>query len=186
MSAEKIINQIKKDAEKKVNKIIKQAEKQSNENLENIIKNTEKQAEMIISDGKIKAENIKSVLISKAKQEEKKEILNAKEKIIDECFLKAHHRLCTLTDDEYKKIVSTFIKNGIDKLGKNCKIIITRDIDKEIAKKFSLSITGETEAAGGIILVSKDERITLDNTFDTILKREKNKLRIKVGKLLFS
>ena len=46
--------------------------------------------------------------------------------------------------------------------------------------------TGNVDASGGIILESVDGQITLDNTFDGILEREKNRIRIKVGKLLFS
>ena len=49
-----------------------------------------------------------------------------------------------------------------------------------------LKVTGAVEASGGVILKSSDGGITLDNTFEGILKRKKNEIRIKVGKLLFS
>ena len=54
------------------------------------------------------------------------------------------------------------------------------------AKNLGLKITGNVDASGGIILTSGDGQITLDNTFDGILERKKDRIRIKVGKLLFS
>ena len=53
-------------------------------------------------------------------------------------------------------------------------------------KEYDLEIIGKTDAAGGIILKSADGRVTLDYTLDGILKRDKQRIRIKVGKLLFS
>jgi len=64
--------------------------------------------------------------------------------------------------------------------------IVSKDEDKEIAKNLGLKVTGNVDASGGIILKSGDKQITLDNTFDGILKRKKDIIRIKVGKLLFS
>jgi len=40
-------------------------------------------------------------------------------------------------------------------------------------------------AIGGIILHSADGRITVDNTFEGLLNRKKDEIRIHVGKLLF-
>ena len=64
--------------------------------------------------------------------------------------------------------------------------IVSKDEDKEIAKNLGLKVTGNVDASGGIILTSGDGQITLDNTFDGILERKKDRIRIKVGKLLFS
>ena len=110
----------------------------------------------------------------------------AREKIIDDCFVKAHHKLCTLEPTAYKNIVRKLMNDGLKKLGGKASVIISRDIDKEIAKDLHLDVIGNVEASGGIILKSADGRITLDHTFDGILKREKDQIRIKVGKLLFS
>jgi vacuolar-type H+-ATPase subunit E/Vma4 len=63
---------------------------------------------------------------------------------------------------------------------------VSKDEDKEIAKNLGLKVTGNVDASGGIILKSGDGQITLDNTFDGILERKKDRIRIKVGKLLFS
>ena len=112
--------------------------------------------------------------------------MKAREKIIDECFVKAHHKLSTLSEQKYKKIITKLMQDGLKKLGKDCTTITSRDIDKKIAKDLSIKVTGSVESSGGIILKSGNGRIILNHTFDGILKREKDKIRIKVGRLLFS
>ena len=186
MSAEKIIEQIRKDSQKEVNQILKDAEKQAKSIINNAKEEAKKESEKIIADGTKQSENIKKILISKASQNTKREIMKAREKIIDECFVKAHHKLSTLSEQKYKKIITKLMQDGLKKLGKDCTTITSRDIDKKIAKDLSIKVTGSVESSGGIILKSGNGQIILNHTFDGILKREKDKIRIKVGRLLFS
>jgi len=186
MSAEKIVNQIKKDSEKEIKEILKEAETQANIYIDDFKKEAEKEAETIIIKGKNDSVKLRKILVSKANQDTKKEIMNAQEKIIEDCFIKAHHKLSTLNEKEYKEIVTFLIEDGCKKLGSECSVFVSRDIDKKIAENLNLEISGNIESAGGIILQSNDGKITLDHTFDGILKREKDKIRIIVGKLLFS
>ena len=78
------------------------------------------------------------------------------------------------------------MKDGQKKLGGSCTVLVSRDADKKIAGDIGLNVVGTVESSGGVVLTSSDGRVTLDHTFDGILKREKDKIRIKVGKLLFS
>ena len=48
-----------------------------------------------------------------------------------------------------------------------------------------IKVSGETGATGGVILQSEHGTVTIDNTFEGILKREKQRIRVKVGQLLF-
>jgi len=186
MSAEKIIEQIKKDSETEIKQIQNDAESQAKGILETTKKEAEKEAEKILENGKKQSDNLKKILVSKANQDAKRDIMNARETIIDECFTKAHHELSILKGEHYEKIVKKLIIDGQKKLGGSCMVLVTRDADKKIAKDLGIHIDGTIESAGGVILKSSDGRVTLDHTFDGILKREKDKLRIKVGKLLFS
>ena len=186
MSAEKIINQIKKDSQKEINQILKDAEKEAKHIITTAKDEAKKQVDRILADGTAKSENITKIHISKANQDMKREIMNAREKIIDECFVKAHHKLSTLSEQKYKNIVRKLMIDGQKKLSGECTVKTSRPIDKQIAKDLGLQISGSVESSGGIILMSNDGRILLDHTLDGILKREKQKIRIKVGKLLFS
>lgn len=186
MTAEKIIEQIKKDSEKQIEEILKATEKQANSIINAAKKEAEIESEKIHLDGKKKSENIKKILVSKVHQDMRREIMKAQENIIEECFTKAQHKLSTLNEEKYKKIVSKLIEEGCKKLGGQCTVIASREIDKKIAENMELKVMGTVEVSGGVILKSDDGKITLDNTFDGILKREKDRIRIKVGKLLFS
>ena len=104
MSAEKIISQIKKDSEREIRKIQKETEKQIAEILNAAKLEGEKEAKKILEAGKIQSENIKRIMISKAYQDVKRDLMNAREKVIDECFVKAIHKLSKLKEGEYKRM----------------------------------------------------------------------------------
>lgn len=186
MSAEKIIERIKKDSEKEINSILKEAKKETIGIVDSIKKEAKLESEKIISRGEHQGENIKKILVSKANQDAKRNIMKAREKIIEECFTKARNKLSSLKGTEYKKIVTKLIKAGHKKLDGKCTLRISRDSDKDIAEELGLPVSGSVEARGGVILTSRDEKVTLDYTFDGILKRKKDEIRIKVGKLLFT
>ncbi len=186
MTAEKILERIQKDSLQEIKKILKEAEKQAGIIIEEVKKEAKQESEKILSDGKQQAENNAKIITSKASQDAKREIMKAREKIIDECFIKAHHELSTLRGTPYKNLVKTLIEDGCDKLKGQCNIIISREVDREIATSMGLEVIGTVETNGGVIIKSNDGRITLDHTFDGILKRKKDEIRRKVGTLLFS
>lgn len=185
MTAEKIIQQIKKDSEKEIKQILDETKKQASVIIKDAKKEAEQKSEKILSEGKKQSENIDKILVSKAGQDAKKEMMKARENIIEECFIKAHHRLSTLNEAQYRTLVTKLIKNGVKKLGEHCTILVSRNIDKEIAEDMEMKISGTIETSGGVVLKSADGKITLDHTIDGILKRKKNEIRIKIGMLLF-
>ena len=186
MSAEKIINRIQKDAENERKQILKDAENQAKKIIDQGKKEAQSQADHIVRDGEQQCDNITKIMLSKTSQEVKREIMKAREKIIDECFTKAHHQLSILHGTEYTTIVTKLIENGKKKIPGGCSLLASREADKTLAKTMGITVTGTIETAGGVILKSSDGRITLDHTFDGILKRKKDEIRRKVGQLLFS
>jgi len=186
MSAERIIEQIRKDSQNEVEQILKEARNQANDIVNDIIRKAKKESKEILSSGKIQSEGIKKILVSKANQDAKRKITKARENIIEECFENAQNKLADISDKEYEKLAIKLISEGSEKLGGNYTVQTSRDIDRKVAKKLGMKVTGKIEAIGGIILTSSNGKITLDNTFEGILRREKERIRIKVGKLLFS
>jgi len=186
MTAEKIIEQIKKDTDTEINKIKKDAEDKAKIIISNAKKESEEEIKKILSEGKIKSENVKKIHISKVNQDVKREIMNAREDVIEDCFSKAHHELSILKGKDYEKIVKKLVKDGMQKIGGKCSFLISRSADKTIAEELGLSVVGRVEKTGGVIIKSIDGKVTLDYTFDGILEREKGKIRRKVGKILFS
>lgn len=186
MSAEKIINQIKKDSDKEVSKI----KKETKQTMDNLIKqakeNGKEEAKKIIEDGKQKSRDKKKVLISHAHQESNREKMNAREEVIDKCFSEAKQKLSNLSEEKYKKIVDSIVKKSLKRISGDLKIYISRKADKKIAEKNDLEIAGKIDSIGGLIISTTDNKISIDNTFEGILKREKDEIRNKIGKMLFS
>jgi vacuolar-type H+-ATPase subunit E/Vma4 len=186
MSAEKIIEQIQKDAEKEIKQIQKEVDEETKKILEIAKKQANIEAEKILENSKKQAENTKRIIISKENQNVKREIMSEKEKIIEDCFVKAQHNLSEIKGKEYEETIKKYIDRGLKKLGKDCIVLTSRAEDKKIIENAGLKSTVTIKASGGIKLVSKDGQRTLDYTFEGIIKRNKHKIRNKVGILLFS
>ena len=186
MSAEKIIEQIKKDVETEIKQIQKEAEKNGQTIILKAKEEAKEEADKILKLGENQAENLHKIIISKENQNNKRKIMNFKEEIINECFVKAHQKFSTVKGKVYEDTISKYIQKGVKKLDNDCSIQTSRSEDKNILEKLGLKTSGNIEASGGIKILSKDGKIILDYTFDGILKRDRNKIRNKIGKLLFS
>ena len=186
MSADEIIKQIKSDAEKEIKEIKKEVDK----DIKKINEEAKKQADQIVKEileqGKISAENKKRIMISKANQESHKKVMNAKEEILEKCFSKAIEKLSKIKKEKYQKIIDNLIKKGTSEIKGKVKVDISKEADKKIVEKHKLEISNTIKSTGGIIIYSSDGKITLDNTFEGILKRKKSEIRNKAGKVLFS
>jgi V/A-type H+-transporting ATPase subunit E len=186
MSAETIITKIKEDTEKEVKDILLDAKKESQQIIKQAQDEAHKQAENILQQASTEKENIKRIQVSQAQQEAKRQLMQAKEQIIEECFQSAIEQLKNLDDDSYSKMISSLIKKGAANIPSDFIICISKPLDAIIAKKLNIPVKGTIDSYGGIMLISEDGRINVDNTFEGIMKRKKDIIRIQVGKLLFS
>lgn len=186
MTAEKLLQKIKKDTEIEIQKIKEGAKKIASEIINTAKTEAKKDALVIIEDGKKQSENLKRILLSKANQDAKRNIIQIKEEIIDECFSKAKEKLSKITGDEYKKVVQKIIKSSHKDTKNDFKLYMSRDEDKIIAENLKLKIKGSIKAIGGVILESDNGQVRIDDTFEGIITRKKDKIRVKIGKLLFS
>jgi V/A-type H+/Na+-transporting ATPase subunit E len=185
MSAEKIIERIKNDAEKQIQQIKDETEQHSKMIIKTAKAEAQQEAEKILQSGQRESESAKKILISKAMQDVRRDMMNAKEEIITQCFSEALQKLGSLPDDQYRKLVISLIRAGKKRLGDHCTVSVSRAIDKEIAKQEAVSVQGTVKSTGGIVLQSANGAITIDNTFERLLDRKKDEIRIHVGKLLF-
>ena len=111
--------------------------------------------------------------------------MNAKEEIIETCFDNAIKALQQLDENKYKDLVKQLMIQGQNQIPGTCTVKTSKNVDKKIAEGLGIKVTGSISASGGIILTSEEGTISVDNTFEGILKREKHRIRVNVGKLLF-
>jgi V/A-type H+-transporting ATPase subunit E len=185
MSKNNLIKRIEEESTHEITQIQQQAKKEAEKILKEAQKRAKIRADHIIERGKNQSENQQKILISKTHQDVNRKLMNAKEAIIDDCFKQAHKKLANLKPPQYRKIATILLTQGSQRIQNPGSVIISRTEDKEIAKKHNLKVTSTGHTIGGMIIQSKDEKLTIDNTFEGILQRKKHEIRTEVGKILF-
>ena len=143
-----------------------------------------KEAEKIEKQGKKEAERLKEKILASARRKAKAYIIQAKEEIINECFNEIANKLRKMDGKSYEKFMEKKLKEAIKEI-EDGYIVSTRKEDEKIAKKLGLEVKGKTEGIGGVILKSRDGRKEMDLTFDFMLEKEREEIRIKIAEKLF-
>ena len=185
MSSENLIKRIEEESAQEIKQIQQQAKKQAHEIIKEAQAAAKLKADHLLEQGKQHSDNVQKILISKAHQDVNRKLMNVKEAIIEECFQQAHTKLAELKTAEYRNIASVLLKQGSQRLQNPGSVIVSRNEDKDIAKKHALTVAGTQQTIGGMIIQSKDGKLTIDNTFEGILQRKKHEIRTEVGKILF-
>lgn len=185
MPLEDLIAQIEEDANGEIDKIIREAKEEVRRKIREAEAKAKAEREKMRKHAERELENKKRSELSRMRIEEKKKILQKKEEIINRCFDLAIAKLRDLSSKEYIALLKPIVERNLKKVGSECEILISREEDKKIAKELKVEVGNRIEAIGGLIIKSKDGRISIDCTFDGILKRRENEIRIEIGKVLF-
>ena len=169
MAIKDLIQEIKSNAKAEVESIIKKA----NEEAEEIIKKAEKEAK-----------TTKGRILAMARRNANKYIIETKEKLINECIEEIKKELKKLPSRQYKKFIEKILKDAIKEM-KDGYILASRKEDEEIAKKMGIEVKGKIDAIGGVIIKSKDGSKEINSTFDALLERRRDEIRIKIAEKLW-
>lgn len=186
MAIEHIISKIQQDAKKKTDHIIQDAEKEAETLRVQIRQQADDEANRIIEQANKEAQQKKQITIAQVNQEMKRKITAEQEEVITTCFATAQEHLSKLSGKEYSDVVKRLIEQGKQQLGQDCTVYTTRGEDEALATSLGVKVSGSANASGGVLLRSAKGTISLDNTFEGILRRKKDSMRIVIGKLLFS
>jgi len=184
MAIEKLLARIEEDARKEIDEIIKAAEDEAKRIIEGAREEGKKEAEKITKKGKKEAERARDRIISAAKREARMIITNAKEEVIQQCFEIIREKMASMPSKEYKKIVEDMVKDAIEE-GGDYVLFYSRKEDKKIAEKLNIDVEGKIDAIGGVVLKAKDGSKEIDLTFDFLLERKKEEIRIMIAEKLF-
>lgn len=180
--------------------IVKSAEELSKKFKEEALKKAKENSARIIEQGRYTGTKERQKIMSTAEMEVKKLLLNSKEALIDEALRR--------TKEEYEKIKGKkeyrdiLVKQVISSIGEldgkefivevhegdglefTDKIIST--IEKETKRKgLKLILNEVSKDLGGVVVREKGGKISVDNTFDSILERKKSEIRLKISGILF-
>lgn len=198
---EKIQKIIIKDAKEKAEGIVSKAREKAQKILDEAKEEAKKEAEEIINKKKAEAESQARRILSEAKLEARLKILNAKEQLISEVFEEAIKRLKEFSQStQYKTALENLIKDAAMIIGggeleilfpenTNVDLDLTRissEVEKQTRKSTSFTISKDRiKSIGGVIVRSKDQLLTVDNTFEARLERLREQLRVNIANLLF-
>mgnify|MGYP000904152246 CR=1 FL=1 len=195
---EKIKARILEDAEAKAAQILEQAESEARKIKENALIEAEQKKAEILKKGEEDGKEIYRRMLSEASLEGRKEILKAKQELIESAFALAMDKLCSLPDRDYQSLLEDMaaeaakdeegeiLLSGKDKnrIQKDFIKNINRKI-KDSGKKGKLELSEDSiKTVGGFVLRYKDMEI--NNTFEVMFEMLRPRLENDVVGILFS
>ena len=185
MAIEDVIARITQSANEKKSEILREAEQEK----EKIMSEWQQKAAEFYSIERKKAEtdadNEKRSIVLARRLELRKELLSAKQKVIDEAFQSAFKKITRLPAAEYEVLLLKLMKEN----AAGGEEVICRKEDQSIIEKVikssgkKVTLSKETrEISGGFIL--KNGKIETNASLDTLFEAKRNDLEQEVGKLL--
>jgi len=195
---ERIKAKIIEDAEARASQIIGQAEAEAREIMQNALKEAERKKAEILKKGEADGKEVYRRMLSEANLDGRKEILKAKQELIESAFALALDKLCGLPDREYQELLEDMAaesardEDGEIVLSERDKERISRDFTRNINKKIrdsgkkgKLELSKDSiRTVGGFVLRYKDMEV--NNTFEVMFEMIRPKLENDVVKILFS
>jgi V/A-type H+-transporting ATPase subunit E len=196
--AEKLVDRILKEGRQRADEITSNGQKKADEIIENAKQEAQKKVEAIEQKAREDAQEIKRRVRAVAEMEMRKDILAVKQQLMDQVFDQAMEQLKNLSTEEYQNILLNLFIKTVD-TGREQVIIASGDhervnqqfIDrvnqtlKEQGKNGNLTLSGESrDIKGGFIL--KSGGVEINNSFEAILRMEREDLEPKVAEILFS
>ena len=137
-------------------------------------------------------------IIAAAELETRKQQLLAQERLIVEIQKQVKEKLLQIREDpQYSDMLVVLIRQGLNEIeGDRFEIIVTPE-DRSLVMKAMLTklhketgktvVLSEQSQAGitGAIIQRVDKRVLCDNSFQAILKRQQNELRLLIAQELF-
>jgi V/A-type H+-transporting ATPase subunit E len=185
MSLEKIIQKINKDADSEAGSIIQEADQKAKNILTQGQQETRSIIEKMERDHEKDIEGLKKKMLSAARREVRHMTMRAKEEVIIDCFSQAEKYLGDLKGQEYATLIKTLMLKA-KPLVKKGVVIPSRDMDKKIARELGFRVDPhKITSLGGVRIQDEDGSMEIDNTFEGLLTRKHNEIRIKIAKMLF-
>jgi len=179
---------------------VKSAQETSKKILDEAAQKAKENYERIVQQGKQSGEKERQKILSTIEMEMKKLSLNSREALIEQAFTLAWKKFEEFKKTkEYKDILVKQVISSIRELEGNSFIVdahkgdsfkisadTLKQIEKEANKKGLVVEIHEVDTdLGGVIVREKEGKISVDNTFASILERKKNETRVKVSEILF-
>jgi V/A-type H+-transporting ATPase subunit E len=202
--AEKIVESILSESHAQADEIIKEAEKQASEIIERgNIKSQEKKQE-ILENAHKEADIRFNQIISDAKLNSKRKILEAREDLMSKTFHAAEEslkKMASSDSDDYLNSLKKLTKEASLEIGggsleiflkaedvskiENALDSIAEEVSKETNITTNLKLGKTVKTIGGVIVKTENGNIEVNNTIEARMERYRSLLRLEVAKVLF-
>lgn len=180
MVLEEIQKRILSCAERRKAEIIQKAEQQRSEKMNDAKQEIAREEARLLAKGKQEAERERHRLISEANLGAKRNLLMAKDELMDTVLERAEAKLEAYTKQAgYGKTLGKLAKECEGELGKGATLYARKQDLKAVRG------AKEKEMGPGVIGESKDGGLYLDNTFEMRMNRNKDTIRKELGSVLF-
>ncbi len=184
MTLDALIERIEHDASREAEQIIEEAEQRADRIIEEAREQAEKQAEDIRSQGEKQAARVRDKTLAVARRKAREAKRQTKEQVMQDCLQHVRRHLAEADGDAYERHVKQSIQQGKERFG-DCTVLASRDIDEDIAASLDVPVDGRVDSIGGVVVKSKDGSRQLDETFESLLERRMEDIRILMAEHLF-
>lgn len=204
-AVEVLISEIRKRAEKEIQETIKSAE----ERAKNIIEEAKRKVDKLFMDrARAEVALIRRRIIGRAEVEGRTELLKAKEEIVEKVLDGVLNEIKKVASGErrdynYEKIFYSLLKEAVSNIREDTVVIhanqkdleyikrnlrvLEEKLSRDVGRKINLKIGRILpRAIGGVVAESEDGLKTYYNTLEDRVFKMKRKLRLLIGKVLFS
>ncbi|HZK27153.1 MAG TPA: V-type ATP synthase subunit E family protein [Thermoclostridium sp.] len=195
---EKIKSKILEDAQNKITQILEQAKQQAEEIKNDALKESESKRAEILEKGEAKGKETYRRMLSMAGLEGRKEILKAKQDVVEEAFTSAMEKLRSLPDEDYQKLIEDM---AVAAAKNECGEILLSEKDRkrlndDFLKNINVRIASKGEntefvmsgdnikTSGGFIL--RYGEMEINSTFEIMFEMLKPEIENDVVDILFS
>jgi V/A-type H+/Na+-transporting ATPase subunit E len=202
--AEKIVESILSESHGQADEIIKEAEKQASAIIERGNIESQKKQQEILENTHKEADMRFHQIISDAKLNSKRKILQTREELMEKTFQKAENELqkkASSDSEDYINSLKNLTKEASLEIdGGSLEIFlktedvpkiedaldsIAEEVFKETGNKTTLKLGGTINTIGGVSVRTEDGNIEVNNTIEARMERFRSLLRIRVAKVLF-
>ncbi len=193
----KIKEKILKDADDRVNEILEKAKVQNREILDRASEKAAAKAQEIAQKTAHEANDKKRIIHSIAELEMRKDMLTAKQEMIEKVFDTVLERLNQMDSSRYEQVLFNMLVAAVETgeeellLSEEGKKKLSPDFMNKLnsslevlGKKGKVVLSGETRnIAGGFVL--RSEGAEINNSFEAIVKLYRDDIEPKVAEMLF-
>lgn len=187
MSLENILKTIKQKGKKNLDALARERRRELRSIKNEISNDTRNQIGQLKKKFDKELEIYRNLKLSKAKRNSKQELLGCKEELIENVLQLVRQRLNDFKGERYQALLRKMVDDGVGVLGRNCKVMATREEDIQFLRQFQKVrvLDGTVTGGGGVVLVSSGGEYRLDRTFEYLIEKKNEELRQVSAKILF-